>query len=132
MKITWLQNFTKDRQDSIWYGGDIVSIEIRGYIVYIGAYGDLRVIINGWEYVDKNNGGMFVQYLEENGIHNDTELKEAIQNGTIEFLNNNWFEAFVWDKRKKDWVGNSWDCVIDELSVDDDFAWIEDWIKAVE
>lgn len=132
MKIQWLQKFDNSRKDSIWYGDDLVVIQVnKRYRVTIGAFGEIRATINGNYYVDKSNGGRFAEYLVEEGIHNDEELKQAIQKGKIEFENNNWFEAFVWDDKKKDWVGNSWDSVIDELDANDDFAWLKDWIKEV-
>ena len=128
MKVRWLQNFTKDRQDSIWYGDDIVTIVVGRYHVTIGAYGDIRATINGNYYVDKCNSGRFAEYLAEEGITNDAELSQAKQNGQIEFDNNNWFEAFVWDDKEKDYVEVG-DAIIDELKPDDDFAWIKPWLK---
>lgn len=128
MKITWLQNFTQERKDSIWYGGDIVVIELERYQITIGAYGEIRACINDNYYCDKCNGGSFAEYLVEEGINNDTELKEAIEKGIISFENNNWFEAFIWDKQEKDYV-ETYDTVIDELSPDDDFSWIKDWLE---
>lgn len=129
-QIQWLQNFTNDKKDSIWYGNDLVTIQVgKRYQVTIGAYGDVRAIINGNYYTDKGNGGNFSEYLEEEGIHNDKELQQAIKEGRVVFENNNWFEAFIWDDKDKDWVGDSWDMVIDELDRNDNFDWLEDWIK---
>ena len=129
MQVQWLQKFDSTRQDSIWYGGDIVCIHLKRYDVIIGAYGDVRATINGNYYVDKCNGGQFSEYLEDENIYNDNDLKQAIQEGRIEWDDNNWFEAFIWDTKTKDWLGNSWDMVLDELDANDDFAWLESWVK---
>ena len=129
-QITWLQNFTNDRKDSIWYGGDIVSIKIGKYFITIGAYGDIRACINGEYYVDKCNGGSFVEYLNEQGIHNDEELSNAIKNGQLEFGNNNWFEAFIWDDENKDYI-ETYDTIIDELDENDDFEWLDEWFENI-
>lgn len=128
MKIKWLQDFKNERKDSIWYGGDIVSIHLGKYQITIGAYGDIRATINGNYYCDKCNGGNFVDYLIQEGIHNDKELSMAIQNGKIEFENNNWFEAVIWDTKKKDYV-ETYDTVIDELDYKDNFKWVKPWLK---
>ena len=128
MKITWLQKFDNQHKDSVWYGGDIVSIEFGRYTIIIGAFGDIRACINGDYYCDKNNGGMFKEYLNEQHIYNDEDLSKAEQEGKIEFGNNNWFEAVIWDNKAKDYV-ESYDTVIDELDENDNFAWIKPWIK---
>ena len=128
MKITWLQKIDKDHLDSIWYGGDMVSIRVnRRYDVIITAAGDIRATIKGEDYKDKNNGGMFVEYLNENGIHNDKELQEAIENGDVVFENNNWFELIIWDKKKRDYV-DYYDNVVD-LEPNDNFKWAKDYVK---
>ena len=88
-KITWTQGLDKDRLDSIWYGGEMVCVEGDHYNAYVEAIGDIRAWIKDEYYCDKNNGGMFKEYLEENGITNDEELQRAIENGDIEFDNNN-------------------------------------------
>ena len=128
VKVEWLQNFNNNRKDSIWYGGDIVKIIIGRYHITIGAYGDVRAYINGEHYVDKCNGGCFAEYLPEQEIYNDDDLLRAIEENRIEFENNNWYEAFIWDNKKGDYV-DTYDTVIDELDENDDFAWVEDWLK---
>ena len=127
MEINWLQKFDNNRRDSIWYGDDIVTIKIGKYFVTIGAFGEIRACINGNYYVDKCNGGRFVEYLQDEGIYNDRDLKEAVESGKIEFENNNWFEAFIWDDEKKEFI-ETYDTVIDELDADD-FSWVEPWLK---
>ena len=124
--VKWLQNFDNSRKDSIWYGGDIVSINLGRYQVIIGAYGDIRATINGEWYVDKCNGGNFADYLREQNIHNDEDLKNA----DINYENNNWFEAIIWDNKNKDYV-DSWDTIIDDLDADDNFSWLPEWLENI-
>lgn len=122
-EITWTEKIDNDRLDSIWYGGQMVNIKGDGYEADIYAIGDIRAWIKNEYYCDKNNGGMFKEYLEDNGITNDTELQQAIDNGEIEFENNNWFEVFV---QTDD--GDEFSEVVD-LEPNDDFAWLDDWVK---
>ena len=130
MKVTWKQKFDNEHKDSIWYGGDIVTIENDDYSVTISACGDIRAIINGNYYCDKNNGGMFAEYLPKEKIFDDNDLKQAIEEGRIEFEDNNWFEAIIWDKKSKDYV-DTWDTIIDDLDENDDFKWVEEWLKEI-
>jgi len=131
MKVEWLQYFDNKRKESVWYGGELVKIEFDHYVITIGAYGDIRAYINDNYYVDKNNGGNFANYLEEEGIYNDRELYKAIGENRIEFESNNWFEAIIWDTEKKEWVsgidGVLWDNQLNE----NDFSWVEDWLKEI-
>ena len=117
----------KDHLDSIWYGGDMVSIKIGKYYITITTAGDVRAIINGNYYCDKNDGGMFAEYLPEQNIHNDKELKEQDNLGNIEWLNNNWFELIIWDDEQKDYVDYG-DNVVD-LEPDDNFSWLDELVK---
>lgn len=128
MKVQWLQKFDNEHKDSIWYGGDIVNIQLGRYSVTIGAYGDVRAIINGNYYCDKCNGGNFKDYLKEENINNDKELKQALEENRINWENNNWFEAYIWDNKKKDYI-ETYDTIIDELDANDDFKWLKSWLK---
>ena len=80
--------------------------------------------------MDKCNGGWFREYLEDENIHNDEELSCAIREGRIEFENNNWYEAIIWDNLKKDYV-DSLDTIIDDLDRNDDFKWVKSWLKDI-
>lgn len=128
MKIKWLQKIDNEHLDSVWYGGDMVSIKVnRRYDVVITAAGDIRAYIKGNYYCDKNNGGCFLDYLKENGINNDTDLKREIEKGNIEFLNNNWFELIIWDNKKRDYI-DYYDNVVD-LEPNDNFKWVKEYVK---
>lgn len=127
--IRWLQDFDNDHRDSTWYGGDIVDINLGRYSVTIGAFGEIRAKLNGEYYCDKNNGGCFRDFYKEQGIYNDSDLKRAIQEGRVEFGDNNWYEAIIWDNKKKEYV-DSWDCVLDDdLDRNDNFSWVRGWLK---
>ena len=89
----------KDHLDCTWYGGEVATIQYEGYIITIGAYGDIRLsgTINGEEiYInDKNNGGEV--YNELGRKLNDETLDELLEsedeNNYLCFQNNNWFEV---------------------------------------
>lgn len=131
-EIKWLQDFDNDHTDSIWYGGDIVSIRLERYNVIIGAYGDVRAWIDDEHYCDKNNGGCFKEYLEEHGIYNDNDLRQAISENRIEFENNNWYEMVIWDKELNEYV-ERFDNVLDvDLDLNDDFAWVEELVETLD
>jgi hypothetical protein len=128
-EIKWLQNFENERADSVWYGDDIVCITFDDrYDCIIGAFGDIRVEINGNEYVDKANGGTIRQALMENNIMNDNDLQKAIELGTVCFENNNWFELIIWDNKEKDYI-DPFDLIVDSLEEEDTFDWLEDTLK---
>lgn len=127
-KIKWVQKITKGREDSNWYGGQIVEVETKKYLMSIEAVGDIAVLIDEEYYCDKGNNGLLAEYLEEHNIHNDKELEKAIEDGRVEFENNNWFEIFVWDKENKEWIGVG-DSVIDCMEENDDFSWVDDWLE---
>ena len=90
----------KDHLDCIWYGGEVGTIKYDGYIITIGAYGDVRLCgtIGGEEIniKDKNNGGYAYDVL---GAKIDDEKLHALLTGYGEgndylaFENNNWFEV---------------------------------------
>lgn len=127
MKVTWLQNFDNKHKDSVWYGGEIVSVEIGAYTITIGAYGDVRAIINDEYYVDKCNGGNFAEYLREQGIEDDDDLRRADKKGRIKWENNNWFEAVFFNNDTQEYL-ETYDTIVDELDENDDFEWLKDWL----
>lgn len=128
-EVKWLQNMREDRLDSVWYGGDMVTIVLDNrYYITITAAGDIRAKIKGDFYCDKNNGGCFEEYLTENGIENDQQLQEAIEKDEVLFGDNNWFEIVAWDDQEKDYFGLYSDNVCD-LDPNDNFDWVEDWVN---
>jgi len=98
------------RQDAIWYGGSIGTIEYDGYIVEIESVGEIVAdLYIGGEYIenistDWNNGVFFEKFSEY--FNNDKELLKSVIYGDVtdeyteEFgekpvlfvQNNNWLE----------------------------------------
>lgn len=90
----------KDHLDCTWYGGEVGTIKYNGYVITIGAYGDVRLFgqIDGREVdiKDKNNAGRIYKEL---GSQLDDAKLYALLNGDrkkedyLVFDNNNWFEV---------------------------------------
>jgi len=103
--INYLQNIDNDKQNCLWYGGDIVEFILEDNSkILVSAIGDVRLWLVDKEtneelvYVkDKNNGGQFYNAMFSY-IKNDEELEQVINNKhdkyTMEFDNNNW--RLVW------------------------------------
>lgn len=129
-KINWLQEMKKDRLDSVWYGGEMVEVEIGDYLFKIIAAGDVSVKLNGEMFKDKNEAGLTSGFLTENGILNDTDLQKAIEDGKLTFWDNNWFELIGWDTKRKQYMFDWYDTV--DLDCDDSFDWLDDIVKEYE
>lgn len=125
-----------DHLDCTWYGGYIGGFQYEGYVVSVAAMGDVRVSgeYKGVEvdYVDKNNDGAMSHNSDASlrtAFESDKELYQAVEDGDIEFGNNNWIEVFV-----KDPSGKSLDSfVCDDSDVLDaccDISCMLDWLKA--
>ena len=99
------------RQDSLWYGGDCVTVEYKGYRFIVSANGDvigdlLKAQSDGstprnLEYVkDKGNKGEFGKMLRRY-VDSDEHLSRILayrdDEYSIELQNNNWWEVFVVD-----------------------------------
>ena len=126
--ITWFQDYTNDRKNSVWYGDEIVSVWYGDYLITISAVGEIKAKIKGKYYCDKNDYGSFKEHLIENGITNDKELKNAIDNGSVEFYENNWLEAIVLDDENNEYVELD-DNIVNELNENDNCDWLEGWLR---
>lgn len=127
----------KDHLNCIWYGGEVGSIDYKGYEIVIGAYGDICIggIIKGAEfnYKDRNNSG---RAFDEFGSNiNDKSLKDLISsqdnNNYLSFENNNWFEVNLIGPCGK-WISL---CNCDNILSDnilECFEHIEDYFKYVD
>jgi hypothetical protein len=126
-----------DHLDCTWYGGYIGGLRYKGYEVSIEVHGDVEItgFMNGRDFLYKNkqNTGamnMAVSDALRTTFKSDDELVEAVQDGDIEYENNNWIEAFV----KK--PNGSWSTA-SEVAEDDNVldvcadisCWL-DWLKA--
>ena len=100
VKINITQLIDKDHLDCTWYGGEVGTITLSdGYVITIGAYGDIRLYgnIDGEEItvVDKSNGG---RVYDELGARLDDDMLHALFDSDdaqryLAFENNNWFEV---------------------------------------
>lgn len=130
-----------DHLDSVWYGGYIGGLKYKGYEVSIEVCGDVDVSgsVNGREFLYQNKtntGAMNLAAADtlRTAFKSDAELWAA-QNADndadtrIEFLDNNWIEAFVKDP-KGHWHGSS---VVDDADdVLDACGGISAWIDFLE
>lgn len=125
-----------DHLDCVWYGGYIGGFRYEGYVVSVAIMGEVRVSgeHNGIavDYVDKNNDGAMSHNSDASlrtAFESDKELYQAVEDGDIEFGNNNWIEVFV-----KDPSGKSLDSfVCDDSNVLDaccDISCMLDCLKA--
>ncbi len=125
-----------DHLDCTWYGGYIGGLRYKGYEVSIEVHGDVEItgFMNGRDFLYKNKqntGAMNMAASDalRTTFKSDDELVEAVQDGDIEYENNNWIEVFV-----KDPSGKSLDSfVCDDSDVLDaccDISCMLDWLKA--
>ena len=94
----------KDHLDCLWYGGQVGSIEYKGYKIVIGAYGDIRISgrIYGVDidFKDKSNSGaaypdIAIEYdIDDDKLHDISKVfSEGDEHNYLIFKNNNWFEV---------------------------------------
>lgn len=140
--LTKKETFIDDEHlDPIWYGGYIGGFKYKGYEVSIEVCGDVDVSgsVNGREFLYRNKANTGAMNLAaadtlRTAFKSDAELWAA-QNADddtetrVEFLDNNWIEAFVKDP-KGHWHGSS---VVDDAddvldACGDISAWIE-WLE---
>ena len=131
-KITWLEEMDCNHLDSVWYGRCIVHIETEKYDFYISAIGDVRIVIDGETFVDKSESGQIGQKLKSVGIDTDDKLRKAEKDGRIEWLNNNWYELEIFDKKKNKFIVPYDDMVVEDLSPYDNFEWLSATISDLE
>lgn len=103
------------RQLHYWYGGLVFSAALAdGRSVELWANGDVRAEFGeGEDFVevtDKNNDGRFME--EFCGVfETDSCVLTAIEDGTLQIDNNNWFEMFGREEDgtlvEFDWVSDS-------------------------
>lgn len=116
-KNVWvMKNLDPKKEDSIWYNGDnIVYVEFEDVDIFIQGIGDIYVEVtdeNGEELEtlrDKSNYG-----VEPTTFSNDEEMLKLIQEGRLEFHNNNWFETLFQFKDSK-YVESTYD-IVDNVS----------------
>lgn len=116
-KNVWvMKNLDPKKEDSIWYNGDnIIYVEFEDVDIFIQGIGDIYVEVtdeNGEELEilrDKSNHG-----VEPTTFSNDEEMLKLIQEGRLEFHNNNWFET-LYQFNDSDYVQSTYD-IVDNVS----------------
>lgn len=94
VKATFFENFSARRQDSLWYGGEVLLLEKGDKTTTIVANGEVRAYIGDDHMVDKNHCGEFRWFAIDHGIKTDAQMRKAEASGKLVFDLNNWFEAF--------------------------------------
>lgn len=147
VKIKISQLIDKDHLDCIWYGGEVGSIEYRGYKIVIGAYGEIRICgkFKGEEveFADKNSTGEIYRSLGVDYEIDDDALF-ALNSGESDYTylyyeNNNWFEVNLISPDGKFIDLSTNRCSFDNVlegdlldcfsSVDDYFKYVDEEIK---
>lgn len=112
IEIELLQQLHENRLDCVWYGGDLFKITKGNYELIVGAYGDVRALLEDKEgertsYVrDRGNWGRFYDEMSPH-IANDNELYELIDSGLLNLDDSNWLEWRVYDKTQETYIGPS-------------------------
>ena len=102
-------------KDSLLFNhGDIIASlsSSNGILVQIGVVGDVRIVYKGDVYRYPDNYPDEITKALKDGTFSQME-----SDGTVEVINNNWFEVFV---SKNDQPINSdvWEMVLDTISED--------------
>lgn len=106
-EIFWEETITEDKLLSYWYGGGMVTVKYKDYLIHISANGDViaslyeKANAKGAELVyvkDKGNNGNFGCEMSPY-LKNDDELMEAIRSYRLILDNNNWYEISCTDPK---------------------------------
>ena len=126
--------------DSLWHGGSMITLTKGNIMISIDAVGDVEASLfdaDGDEIAsvkDRNNAGLFRDELGHE-IHGDNELI-SIEDGsdrknrTLYFANNNWYEVFIFQKRRfvhSDVIDGDINDIMNDL--DSIISWSEDMLK---
>ncbi len=108
VEIVFLQEIQPAKGDSLWYGGEIVSIMYEGYEFVISADGDVRGTLfrvkdnsEVTDVRDKCSNGEFNEIMSPY-IKNDAQLHTILNHEDTEYDivldDNNWYELMYVDK----------------------------------
>jgi hypothetical protein len=110
---------TPDRQDSNWYDGKVAKItntrENPTNTFFIEAVGEIKLTY----YPDTNDKTNYETHfsfdeLNPNRFTNDKSVHEAIEQGRIELVNNNWYECY--DDLLDDYCEQVHDCLEEAIA----------------
>ena len=103
-----------DRQDSVWYEDDVLSIVyMNRFALHVRALGivDMRWadgLDSGEDECDRASPFEREIWLAEHGIHNDAELSSAMDD-KLYFYDNNWFALEIYDEQEERFLTDDWD-----------------------
>lgn len=128
----------RGREDSIWYQEEVLWFTIDKRFVYeCRAVGDVRItyIPTNEDVVSKGyQADDVVEFLEDHGLTTDNKVSEAERKGNLYFGNNNWFEDWIYDIEKKQYIPMDGAYISDgPFTTDLDYLdeWINDYLKEV-
>ena len=126
----------RGREDSIWYQEEVLWFTIDKRFVYeCRAVGDVRItyIPTDEDVVSKGyQADDVVEFLEEHGLTTDHKVSEAERKGKLYFGNNNWFEDWIYDIEKEQYIPmNGADISDGPFTTDLDYLdeWINDYLE---
>ena len=96
-KIIIVQPKIKGRADSFFYEGEVVYIETKDNYYSLIATGDIRINIEE-DYITNSNKEEKIDKYKLT----DKKLKRLEAEKKLEWLNNNWFEVGITDKKTGD------------------------------
>ena len=122
----------RGREDSIWYQEEVLWFTIDKRFVYeCRAVGDVRItyVPTDEDVVSKGyHADDVVEFLEDHGLTTDHKVFEAERKGNLYFDNNNWFEDWIYDEEKTQYIP------MDGADISDgpfttDLDYLDEWIK---
>lgn len=126
----------RGREDSIWYQEEVLWFTIDKRFVYeCRAVGDVRITYVPTEEDAVSKGYQaddVVEFLENHGLTTDHKVSEAERKGELYFGNNNWFEDWIYDIEKKQYIPMDGADISDgPFTTDLDYLdeWINDYLK---
>lgn len=122
----------RGRDDSIWYDDEVLYFVVDNRFGYsCRAVGDIRLtwVPTEDDVVSKGcQADNIVEFLEEHGLTTDRKVSNAEMRGDLYFGNNNWFEDWIYDLEKKQYIP------MDGADISDgpftiDLNYIDEWIN---
>lgn len=122
----------RGREDSIWYDDEVLSFTIDDRFSYsCRAVGDICIVnSDDGDYV-KSRGCQaddVIEFLEGLGLTTDKKVSKAEFSGKIYFENNNWFEDWLYDLEKKQYIPMD-GADISDGPFDVDLCYLDEWIN---
>lgn len=107
--------------DCFWYGGQIGTLEYKGYTVSIEVHGEVRLTVldedmktESLHYINKNNSGAYEDSEVKELITDDETLHKLRDEGRAVWSNNNWVEYRIFEPSGEEIDTSGWDNVLDD------------------